>query len=304
VNTNQKKTISRIDAVITSYNQGEMILQAVASLCRQTRMPSQIIIVDDGSTDSVSLSVLKQIEYSTDYPVHVYVHYQNNQGVAAARNTGIRMTNAPFVLVLDGDDSLNPDFVESVTALLHKNPKMVAASSWLQTFGVLNTVVKPDGGRISAFLSHNCCAASHILRRSAFDQCGGYDDTMQSGFEDWEYFIRMLETNMDAWIGIVAKPLINYRTAPASSNITSMKQRKKLMRYIIRKHQSSYQKYLTEALLGIEQIAEERMQGWEDEISNAVYHQNAVSVKTEQFLEHPSYGDGGMAAAVRIKSIK
>lgn len=54
-----------IDAVITSYNQKEMILQAVHSLLKQFVLPSQIIIVDDGSTDPESLSILKQIESNT-----------------------------------------------------------------------------------------------------------------------------------------------------------------------------------------------------------------------------------------------
>ena len=50
-----------IEAVITSYNQGDMILEAVQSVCAQTRLPQKIIIVDDGSTDANSLRVLKDI---------------------------------------------------------------------------------------------------------------------------------------------------------------------------------------------------------------------------------------------------
>ena len=110
---------------------------------------------------------------------------------------------------------------------------MVAASSWMRTFGVLDSVVRPAGGGIGAFLSRNCCPATHILRRRAWELCGGYDESMRSGFEDWEFFLSMLETDPEAHIGIVEMPLIDYRTAPASSNVRSMSKRLDLMRFII-----------------------------------------------------------------------
>lgn len=125
-----------------------------------------------------------------------------------ARNAGIKKTQAPMVLVLDGDDRLEPEYIECVSKLLLDNPSMVAASSWMQTFGVLDSIICPSGGKIGSFLSHNCCPATHILRREIFEQCGGYDESMRSGFEDWDFFLSMLETLPESLIGIVDKPLI------------------------------------------------------------------------------------------------
>ena len=174
-----------IEAVITSFNQGTMILEAVESLCAQTILPQKIIIVDDGSTDECSICVLKEIEEKSDLPIPVMIHYQENGGVSAARNTGIKKTETPLVLVLDGDDRLKPEYTEYVSRLLGSNPSMVAASSWMHTFGVLDSIVCPAGGNINSFLSRNCCPATHILRRDIYEQCGGYDESMRSGFEDW-----------------------------------------------------------------------------------------------------------------------
>lgn len=98
-----------IKAVITSYNQGSMILEAVQSVCRQTLLPKRIIIVDDGSTDKNSLAVLNSIKNNSDLSVPVTIHFQENGGVSAARNTGINKTQSSMVL----------------------------ASSWIRTFGVL-----------------------------------------------------------------------------------------------------------------------------------------------------------------------
>lgn len=293
-----------VEAVITSFNQGPMILEAVASLCDQTRLPQKIIIVDDGSTDECSKRILKEIEKKPGLPVPVMVHYQENRGVSAARNAGIQKAQAPMVLVLDGDDKLKPGYIEEVSRMLLGNPSMVAASSWMHTFGTLDSLVCPSGGKISSFLSHNCCPATHILRRDRFEQCGGYDESMRSGFEDWDFFLSMLETSPESLIGIVDKPLIQYRTAPASSNVKSMEKRLGLMRFLIEKHKDSYHEHIVDALLGIEAISNLRLYHWENEVTHAMANHQELSQSSKDFLESPTYGDGGMASAVRIVSAR
>lgn len=290
-----------VEAVVTSYNQGALLLEALDSLCRQTVQPSRILLVDDGSTDAASLAVLAQIEAGPT-PVPVQVLRRPNGGVSAARNTGIRAARAEFVLVLDGDDRLCPAFLEKTRNLLCARPEMAAASAWMHTFGVLDAVVRPSGGGLSDFLARNCCPATHLLRRSAWARCGGYDETMRAGFEDWEFFLSLLETRPDARIGIVPEPLLEYRTAPASSNIQSMDKRLTLMRFLIEKHLSSYQAHLTDALLSLESISMSRLHGWEAEMRHALQTGQPLCESSSSFLAHPSYGDGGMAAAVRIQS--
>lgn len=292
----------QIEAVITSFNQGPMILEAVHSLCAQTVLPRRILIVDDGSTDECALQVLKDIENAPDFPIPVGVYRQQNGGVSSARNAGIRQTQTPMVLVLDGDDVLAPEYIESVSALLRAHPSMVAASSWMRTFGVLDSVVRPTGGTIRSFLPRNCCPATHILRRDMFDRCGGYDESMRSGFEDWDFFLSLLHALPGSSIGIVEKPMIHYRTAPASSNVRSMDKRLELMRCIIEKHMDSYRLNLVDALLGIEAISDARLSGWENEIKHSIAGRQGISEASRDFLKSPTYGDGGMASAVRIAS--
>lgn len=301
MNINDKRT--DIEAVITSYNQGPMILEAVQSLCNQTLIPEKIIIVDDGSTDEYSLNILNEIEKNTDLLIPVVIHYQENGGVSSARNAGIKKSQASMLLILDGDDKLEPTYIEYVSNLLCDNPSMVAASSWMHTFGVLDAVVRPTGGNIVPFLSHNCCPATHILRREVYEQCGGYDESMRSGFEDWDFFLSMLETAPEANIGMVEKPLINYRTAPASANVKSMNKRLELMRYITKKHINSYYSHISDVLLDIEAISNSRLYGWENEIIHSITRYQDLSESSKDFIKNPSYGDGGMASAVRIMSI-
>ena len=209
-----------------------------------------------------------------------------------------------MVLILDGDDNLETGYIEEVSKLLYDDPSMVIASSWMHTFGVLDAVVCPTGGNIVSFLSHNCCPATHILRKEFYEQCKGYDEAMRSGFEDWDFFLSMLETSPDAYVGIVEKPLINYRTAPTSANIKSMNKRFELMRYIIEKHKSSYSNNLTDVILDVEAISDARLFGWENEIIHSIKNNQKLSKSADRFIKNPTYGDGGMASAVRIASVK
>lgn len=293
-----------VEAVVTSFNQGTMIMEAVRSLCEQTTPPARVIIVDDGSTDEESLEVLKKVETIFSEHLPITLMLKSNGGVSAARNTGIAETKTPLVLVLDGDDRLEPSYIEKVCQLLRNDSCMVAASSWMQTFWVLNAVVRPCGGGLNAFLSKNCCAATHIMRRKYWEKCGGYDENMRSGFEDWEFFLSMLETEPNMQIGVVQEPLIDYRTAPASSNITSMEKRLDLMRFIIEKHLESYRNHVEDAVIGVESTSMTRLFGWEGEIIRSMRDTQELSKVSDEFIKHPTYGDGGMAAAVRIVSSK
>lgn len=251
-------------------------------------------------------------------------------------------------------DRLMPTFIERTLPLLTADDSMVAASGWLRTFGVLDSVVQPIGGDAGAFVSHNCCPATCMIRRSAWERCGGYDESMRSGFEDWDFFLSLLESGLaakaedgidgigdaggiddtdgvedagsaggavdiggtkdagnieavrdagntknpkegTAHIGIVPEPLIEYRTAPASSNVTSMTKRLDLMRFLITKHRDLYAAHIADAILGVEAISMSRLTMWESLM-------RGDATTSQAFMTHPTYGDGGMAAAVRLRS--
>ena len=273
---------------------------------RQSLLPNAIVIVDDGSSDPASLDVLARLEQSAPFrDIELRVVRQANAGPSAARNAGIRATHGDYVCVLDGDDRLRPAFLERTIAVLSADPMAVAASGWLATFGVMESVVRPTGGGIERFLARNCCPATCLIRRDVWERSGGYDESMRSGFEDWDCSLSLLEAGGDgAHISIVDEPLVEYRTASASPNIASMDRRLELMRFIINKHREAYRTHVADAICGVEAVSIERLGMWERAVRTCPTLASGPSAEPHaaEFMVHPSYGDGGMAAVVRLRS--
>lgn len=273
--------------VVTAFDQGDLVADAVASVRAQTRPCAELVVVDDGSSDAASLGVLDRLRTEG-----VRVVRQENAGVGAARNAGIAATAAPLVAVLDGDDRLAPGFLERVAPQL-ADPDVVAASAWLRLHGVASGTARPAGGRLVDFLHRNACPGSGVvLRRAAWERAGGYDEAMRSGFEDWDLYLAVLAGGGS--VAVVPEPLVDYRTTPASANVRSMSRRLALYRGLVEKHRPAFEAHLVEVLVAQEATAVRRLTDWED----------LVAADATLPLGDPTYGDGGMAAHVRVATAR
>lgn len=282
-----------VGVVVTAYDQGGLVAEAVASVLAQTFSVTEVVVVDDGSSDPDSLAVLTDLPHHRGPGTAVRVLHQSNRGVSAARNAGIAGLGTEVVAVLDGDDLWEPTFVEATLAALVSAPEVVAASSWLTMFGVAEGTVEAPGGTVDAFLPRNAAPASALFRHADWRSAGGYDETMTEGFEDWDFFLRLLRRDQGR-VAVVPEPLLRYRTHPASANVRSMDARLERYAQVVANHRDTFTEHLEAALLGLEQTSVRRLAAWE-----------------EQVLADPSlsagpvsFGDGGMAAAVRIASAR
>jgi len=109
-----------ITVVITCYNQGKYLREAIESVLAQSYEYCEIIIVDDGSTDHTKFVV-------DGYPQVKYI-YQVNQGVSSARNTGIEHSNGEFICFLDADDWLLPNGLEINLQHIEENKEVAFVS--------------------------------------------------------------------------------------------------------------------------------------------------------------------------------
>lgn len=104
--------------VVPAYNVQKYVGQCLESLVRQTCGRFSVIIVDDGSKDADTSTICKK--YASDYPELITYIRQENKGLGAARNTGLRMVKTPYVSFLDSDDWMDTRFVEYVVDALER----------------------------------------------------------------------------------------------------------------------------------------------------------------------------------------
>jgi glycosyltransferase involved in cell wall biosynthesis len=104
-----------VSVVITTYNQAQYVTETVLSALNQTYRQREIILVDDGSTDDTSARL-------APFRDSVTLVRQDNQGVAASRNTGVRAAKGELIAFLDGDDLWEPDKLTVQVAAYQAHP--------------------------------------------------------------------------------------------------------------------------------------------------------------------------------------
>jgi glycosyltransferase involved in cell wall biosynthesis len=104
-----------VSVIIPTYNRASLVVEAIESVFRQTALPREIIVIDDGSTDDTA-RVLKPFED------RIMFARQENQGVGAARNRALAMANGQYLAFLDSDDIWLEFKLEMQVAIMEKNP--------------------------------------------------------------------------------------------------------------------------------------------------------------------------------------
>lgn len=224
-----------VSIIIPCYNDAQYIEQAVQSALNQTYHNKEVIVVDDGS-NAETKAVLKQIE-----PTITRLITQENQGQSTARNVGINAAKGDFILVLDSDDYFEPSFCEEAVAIFSTDAsiKIVTCQAALLFSDSKKKLYIPNGGDINNFMYGNCALGTSMFKKEDWLKCGGYDESMRSGFEDWEFFIRLLKSGGTAFV--IQKPLYTYRKREASTTSKANKIRYDLWNYIFTKHRDLYQ---------------------------------------------------------------
>jgi glycosyltransferase involved in cell wall biosynthesis len=130
--------MARISVIVPTYNSGEFIVEAVESVLAQTLDATEIIVVDDGSTDHTR-SLIESIGDS-----RIRYVYQENAGVSVARNRGLSLATGEFIAFLDADDLWRPTMLAKQAALLNHDPGLGFAFTNFVRFVHPEGTVLPD----------------------------------------------------------------------------------------------------------------------------------------------------------------
>jgi glycosyltransferase involved in cell wall biosynthesis len=196
----------RVSIVVPCHNGGRFLDSLLASLDAQTFRDFETIIVDDGSTEAATREKLAALDPA------IRVVHQENRYLPGARNRGFLEARADLVLPLDCDDMVEPSYLAETVPLLENAPTDVGfVFTHARLTGTLAGVLPRHLNRFDQ-LFLNLLPYCMLIRRSAWQSVGGYDETMRGGMEDWEFNIRLSRSGFG---GIeLAKPLFVYSVRP------------------------------------------------------------------------------------------
>ena len=179
-----------ISVIIPTYNRKNTLPRAVESVLNQTYKPTEIIVVDDGSTDGT------KEWFSEMYPLVHYI-YQVNSGVSSARNTGINSARGDWIALLDSDDEWLPDKLEIQVKLLQNNAELRFCHTneiWIRNGVRINQMKKHQkyGGNIFKKCLDICriSPSSSLFHTSVIKDVGLFDESLDV-CEDYDLWLRI-----------------------------------------------------------------------------------------------------------------
>ncbi|MEM0981583.1 MAG: glycosyltransferase, partial [Cyanobacteria bacterium P01_H01_bin.58] len=211
-----------VSVIVPAYNAERFLPQTLASIQAQTYQNLEILVVDDGSCDRTPQIVQELAQQDP----RIQLLQQDNGGVAAARNRGIRQAKGEFIAPIDADDLWLPETVAKLVNQLQKrSPQVGVVYAWSAD---IDEQAHPSGGIHAAtvvghvhrtLICHNFLgnASSTLIRKTCLDCVGGYDPQLKAqnaqGCEDWDLYLRLAERFKFA---VVPEFLVGYRKVASS----------------------------------------------------------------------------------------
>lgn len=203
-----------VSVVVTSYNYGHYLAEALDSLLGQTWGDFEAVIVDDGSTDDTPTVAAR---YLNDRRVRY--HRTPHVGQPAAKNQGLALTSAPWVAFLDADDRWRSTKLQRQLALAEADPELGVIFSRVAAIDPTGRPLAynpppPHRGWVlgAMFWQNFVCFSSCLIRRQALAARGGFDERLPLAI-DYELWLRLAG---DYRFDYVDEVLVDYRTGHAN----------------------------------------------------------------------------------------
>ena len=192
-----------VSVIITNFNYGQFLHEAIDSVLTQTFQDFEIIIIDDGSTDPYTKKILSELNKPKTHIV-----FQSHQGVPRTRNNGIKTAQGKYICCLDSDDCLRPTYLEKCIYELETR-NLDVCFSWLETFGESKFIWENGPFLIDVLMKGNTVPASALFKKTIWEEVGGYKEAMTHGYEDWEFWLSAAEQGSIGYC--IPEPLLLHR---------------------------------------------------------------------------------------------
>ncbi|HEY9770128.1 MAG TPA: glycosyltransferase family A protein [Coleofasciculaceae cyanobacterium] len=207
-----------ISIIIPAYNAMTYLPETMATVLSQTFADFEVIVVNDGSSDKTE----KWVSQITDPRVKLICH-TTNQGLAAARNTGIGYAQGKYLAFLDADDLWESTKLEKQVHCLEENPAVGLVYTWsalineqgIRTGRVFKS--HAEGNVWKTLIGYNIvwCGSVAMVRRSCFEAVGMFDQNLRSFVEDWDMWLRIASVYP---FKVIKETLVYYRQSSTSAS--------------------------------------------------------------------------------------
>ena len=226
-----------VSIIIPAYNAEKYIEETVQSAL-QSRYPFiEIIIVNDGSTDRTA-EIIEKLAAENSL---IKAYHQENNGSSAARNAAIAHSAGKYILPLDADDFISPDYIEKAVAVLETHPEVKVVYGDAMFFGEKNGLWRLPKFDINLLARRNIIYASGIYRRKDFDQTSGYCEEI-AGMEDWDFWISMLKSGGE--VHYIESVVFYYRIISNSKRSQDLKKKKQIVDQLNSRHAEFFKQQL------------------------------------------------------------
>jgi len=174
---------------------GALLAETVHSVWNASRLPDEVILVDDGSYGDETLATIAALEAKAGQRgLPLRIIRQTNQGLAPARNAALAAASGGYISFIDGDDLIEPDFYGAALATLQANPGLGGVAAWAVTFGdgVPPGFWNAPQAELPLLFVENTIFVPCMMPTALLRELGGYDVTQRFNYEDWELSVRLL----------------------------------------------------------------------------------------------------------------
>ena len=172
--------LTTVSVIVTNFHQEKYLKECLESIENQTFADYDVLVIDDNEEGQSNLA-----------------HSRNNLiwtfdiGLSACRMKGVERTSSKYLLFLDADDKLHPQFLAKTVKVLEDNPKYSVCFTDTQHFDGANTYWEQPEYNFYSLLQNNFMCSCSLIKRNDFLACGGFDLDNFNYWEDYENWINM-----------------------------------------------------------------------------------------------------------------
>lgn len=237
--------MEKVSVIMPCYNDGKYIMEAIDSIVKQTYPDWELIIVDDGSDDEETKTIINEIQNPK-----IKVFHTEHLRPAGARNYGIQKAEGTYILPVDSDDRIHEEYMEKAVKMIESNPRIGVVYCKAELFGEKSGSWNLPDYSFKHMLLDNIVFVTALFYKSDWEKVGGFNTSMAQGMEDYDFWLSIL--GLEREICQIPEVLFYYRIKPVSRTTNfqdNCVQVQNTYQQIYYNHKEFYQKHYDEYAL-------------------------------------------------------